>query len=86
MSASTWIDRARGRMEVGRPSTRSSSRSWIGVDYSGEYGSRHARKLLPLLALALIAALGISALRIDLIRTRYSMASVMGWPSTCSAT
>jgi hypothetical protein len=64
-------------MEIGRPGKHSFGRSWIGVDYSGEYGSQRARKLLPLLAIALIAALGISALRIDLIRTRYAMASVM---------
>jgi hypothetical protein len=35
------------------------------------------RKLLPLLILALIAALGVSALRIDLIRTRYAMADAL---------
>jgi hypothetical protein len=77
MSASTWIERARGQIEIGRPGEQFAARARKEVDYSAEHGSQRARKLLPLLALALIAALGISALRIDLIRTRYAMASVM---------
>ena len=77
MSASTWIERARGQIENGRPSEQLAVRSRKGVDYAAEHGSQRARRLLPLLALALISALGISALRIDLIRTRYAMASVM---------
>jgi hypothetical protein len=77
MSASTWIERAKGRIENGRAWEQSAGRVRRGVDYSVEHGSQRAHRLLPLLALALIAALGISALRIDLIRTRYAMASVM---------
>ena len=78
MSASTWIERARGQIENGRPWEQFAANARKRVDYaSAEHGSQRARRLLPLLALALIAALGISALRIDLIRTRYAMASVM---------
>lgn len=77
MSALTWIDRARDRIDFRRSSEASSHRDWIGVDFSGEDDSRGAHKLLPLLVLALIVALGISALRIDLIRIRYAMASAL---------
>ena len=77
MSASTWIARAKDRIEFHRPPRRASVRTWIGVDFSGENGPRHAKRLLPLLVFALISALGVSALRIDLIRTRYAMASAM---------
>ena len=49
--------------------------AWIGVDLSGEGRARRARALVPLLILTLITALGIAALRIDLIRTRYAMAA-----------
>jgi hypothetical protein len=77
MSASTWIARAKDRMDLRQPSEASSRREWIGIDFSGENGAHRTRRLLPLLVLALIAALGISALRIDLIRTRYAMASAL---------
>jgi hypothetical protein len=77
MSTSEWLLRAKDRFDARRlPELRSPGR-WIGVDLAGQDGSQHARKLLPLLVLALIAALGISALRIDLIRIRYAMASVV---------
>ncbi len=49
--------------------------AWIGVDLSGEGRPRRARALVPLLILTLITALGIAALRIDLIRTRYALAA-----------
>lgn len=77
MSASTCIARAKDRIDFQRPSTAHVSKAWIGVDFSGENGPRRLRRLLPLLVLALIAALGVSSLRIDLIRTRYAMASAL---------
>ena len=77
MSASTWIARAKDRIDLRQTSEASSRAEWIGIDFSGEKGSRRTRKLLPLLVLALIAALGISALRIDLIRTRYAMSDAL---------
>jgi len=77
MTASTWIARAKDRVELPRVSDSRLARNWIGVDFSGEDEARPARRLLPLLVLALVVALGVSALRIDLIRTRYAMASVL---------
>lgn len=77
MTASTWIARAKDRVDLPGSPERRPARNWVGVDFSGEDGSRPARRLLPLLVLALVAALGVSALRIDLIRTRYAMASVL---------
>lgn len=75
MSASTWIARAKDRVDFRQSSSEASTpREWIGIDFSGENAPRRIRKLLPLLILALIVALGVSALRIDLIRTRYAMA------------
>jgi hypothetical protein len=77
MSASTWIAWAKERIDQHQPPEASSRAEWIGIDFSGEKGSHRTRKLLPLLVLALIAALGISALRIDLIRTRYAMSDAL---------
>ncbi len=76
MTASTWIERAKDHARVHRSTDQQPTRAWIGVDFSGEDGARPARRLLPLLVLALIVALGVSALRIDLIRTRYAMAAI----------
>jgi hypothetical protein len=53
------------------------SHSWIGIDLSAGHGPRRMRALLPLLVVAAIAALGVAALRIDLIRVRYAVAAVM---------
>lgn len=75
--SSTWIAHAKDKLEGQRPTGRGPRRAWIGLDFSGEDGPRRARKLLPLLVFALIAALGVAALRIDLIRTRYAMAAAM---------
>jgi hypothetical protein len=77
MSASTWISRAKNRIDFREASNAADLAGWIGIDFSGEDGPRRVRKLLPLLVLALIAALGVSALRIDMIRTRYAMADVL---------
>jgi hypothetical protein len=77
MSALTWIDRARFRIDDRRPTKRSSAGAWVEFDDEDESGTHPAHKFLPLLVVALIAALGVSAVRIDLIRTRYALASVM---------
>lgn len=75
MSVSNSILPGKDRYAIRRsPDTRG---GWIGVDLVGQDGSQHARRLLPLLLFALIAALGIAALRIDLIKIRYAMASVV---------
>ncbi len=48
--------------------------SWIGVDLARVSLAPRSRTFVPLIAVALVAALGVSALRIDLIRTRYALA------------
>ena len=50
---------------------------WIGVDLADLSDRAPARTVVPLLALALLVALGVAALRIDLIRTRYALAEAM---------
>ena len=52
-------------------------REWVGVDLSNFATGQPSRALLPLLVLALGAALGVASLRIDLIRTRYALAAAM---------
>jgi hypothetical protein len=51
--------------------------AWVGVDLSNEPVRPAPRGLYPLLALAVVAALGVAALRIDLLRTRYAVSSAM---------
>jgi len=77
MSPSGWLLRAKDRINLRRFSEMPSPGRWIGVDLANQESSQHIRKLLPLLILALVAALSIAALRIDLIRIRYAMASVV---------
>jgi len=78
MSASTWMERARDLADgFIDSSSRDEHRSWIGVDLSNDRARRGSRALLPLLVLALVAGLGVAALRIDLIRTRYALATAM---------
>ena len=77
MSASGWMLRKKGRLDIQRLSLFLSRSRWLRFDFIDPDGSAESRKLLPLLVLALIAALCISALRIDLIRIRYAMASVV---------
>ena len=50
---------------------------WIGVDFAHLVTPPSSRSWIPLIAHALLAALGVSALRIDLIRTRYALAETM---------
>ena len=74
MSASTWGERPRkGRRPVETPPT--ARRGWINVDFSERRQTRRTDGLIPLLLIALVVALGVAALRIDLIRIRYAMAT-----------
>lgn len=59
--------------EAGRP-TRD---EWIGVDFGSFVRSNSSRAWIPLAIIGLVAALGLAALRMDLIRTRYALADVM---------
>ena len=70
MSAAPWMSRAVDRLRPRRALASAASHGWIGTDLSSRADPRPARRLIPLLVIALVAALGISALRIDLIRTR----------------
>ncbi|MFK7898433.1 MAG: hypothetical protein AB8G23_21550 [Myxococcota bacterium] len=54
-----------------------SASSWIGVDVSTGRQRPLPKALVPLLVLALLVALGVAALRIDLIRARYAMSAVL---------
>lgn len=74
MSASTWGERSKKRGSPSRP-TPSARRGWVNVDFSGERAPRRSGTIIPLLIIAVIVALGITALRIDLIRIRYAMAT-----------
>lgn len=77
MIATTGFTRAKNQIEARSRNRVAATRSWIGIDFSGEEGPRRAKRLVPLLVVALIAALGVAALRIELIRTRYAVAAVM---------
>lgn len=77
MSTSARIARAKDRIDPRRPASGSVLGEWIGIDLSGEERQRRTHWLLPLLLVALIAALGVSSLRIDLIRVRYAMATAL---------
>ncbi len=50
---------------------------WIGVDFARWTAPTSSPIGLALVAIALVVALGIAALRIDLIRTRYALAEAM---------
>jgi len=77
MSASTWIDRAKTLKPALPKFSGGSHGRWIGFDFSGVHDSRRTKALVTLLLVALISALGVAALRIDLIRTRYAVAASM---------
>lgn len=51
------------------------SQAWVGIDVSNEPVRPAPRGLYPLLALAVVVALGVAAVRIDLLRTRYAVAA-----------
>lgn len=88
MSASTFDRRSRARARAARAlrtaatdreATGGERRStWIGVDLARVSLAPRSRTFVPLIVVALVAALGVSALRIDLIRTRYALAENLG--------
>ena len=51
--------------------------AWIGIDVSNQPVRRAPRGLYPLFAVAVVVALGVAAVRIDLLRTRYAVAAAM---------
>ena len=75
MSAITDLDRS--RRDDPAADTSDKRHDWIGIDLSGERDPRRTRILIPLLVVALVVALGVAALRIDLIRIRYDVATAM---------
>lgn len=77
MSASTFTNRAKTPAGTEANTSSDTRPAWVGVDHSATRPRPRTRGLLPLLALALLVALGVAALRIDLIRTRYALATVM---------
>jgi hypothetical protein len=77
MSASTRLTRSRVLAGPQSPIAEEPKREWIGVDFSASRGSGRSYALVPLLVVALVAALGVAALRIDLIRARYAVAAAM---------
>jgi len=84
MSAGTFDRRSRARVRAARAMRRAAAdretpseerrSTWIGVDLALVSLAPRSRTFVPLIAVALVAALGVSALRIDLIRTRYALA------------
>lgn len=74
MSASAWGDRT-SRPEGLRESGRPAPSVWVNRDFSGRRKNQRSGGMIPLLLIALVVALGIAALRIDLIRVRYAMAA-----------
>lgn len=82
MSAFTWPGRIRIPPPTPARTASGKSLDWIGVDFSGEREVSHSRVWIPLLAMALAAALTVVALRIDLIRTRYALAAALGEEQT----
>jgi len=93
VSASNYDRRERARLHrAGRaariaaprsePEEPTERRSWIGVDLARFQGAPRSRTLVPLIALALVVALGVAALRIDLIRTRYAVAASLDQEQT----
>lgn len=69
--------------ERGRASTRptpnapTARQAFVGVDLSNAPVQPAPRGIYPLVLLAVVAALGVAALRIDLLRTRYAVSAGM---------
>lgn len=63
------------------PAPDRSRQAWVGIDVSSETPRIVTRGTVPLVLLALVvvvgAALGVAALRIDLLRTRYAVSAAM---------
>lgn len=85
MSTSMLPARLRGRgparipgsASLDRENTPGERRGWIGVDVGPLGQATRSRAVIPLLVLALLVALGVASLRIDLIRTRYAVAETL---------
>ena len=79
MSKSTASDGIRHRTATRskRSEAPQRKRDLIGVYFARFATSQPSGALLPLLMLSLIVALGVASLRIDLIRTRYALATAM---------
>ncbi len=75
MSTSTWIQRARSQGPATHRHHQDDSRNWIGRDLSQRNDPRNAKAFVPLLLVILLTALGIAALRMELIKTRYAIAA-----------
>lgn len=77
MSVSKWIERARSFNSSISKIIGGDSGRWAAFGFSGKNDPRRANALVPLLIVGLVTALGVAALRIDLIRTRYAVAASM---------
>jgi hypothetical protein len=77
MSAFVWPGRSKLLLPSSPKMAQGSGREWIGVDFASRRSPTGSRALIPLLIVAIVAALGVAALRIDLIRIRYAMAATM---------
>ncbi len=75
MTAPTRIDRVKALGPSLPKFANGNHGRWIGFDFSGVTDPRRAKWIVPLLLVAVVTALGIAALRIDLIRIRYAMAA-----------
>lgn len=82
MSAFVWPGRPKLWLPPSPKSARMPRRKWVGVDFAGKRNPPRSHVLIPLLMVAIVAALGVAALRIDLIRIRYAMAATMAEEST----
>lgn len=77
MTAPSWSERPHRKSESERADSAQPDASWIGVDVSTTRARQVPPALIPLLVIALVVSLAIVALRIDLIRARYAMSSVL---------
>ena len=77
MSAFVWPGRPRIPQPIPSVDAGGPRPGWIGVDLSTDRPSRRSHALVPLLVVGIVAALGVAALRIDLIRTRYAIAATL---------
>lgn len=66
-----------GRSGGGGREGRGGRQSFIGIDVSKQTVRPAPRGLYSLFALGMLLALGVAALRIDLIRTRYAVSAVL---------
>lgn len=66
--------RGKGRNKNRRAEPRSRRSSLIGIDVGHAQTRLSAGRLLPVLALALLVALAVASLRIEMIRLRYALA------------